>query len=312
MPVRAARCRANARAEFRPRVDAGADRGAALRQRVQPRHHRPQARVRIARSAPRQPPSSCAERDRHRIHQMRAAGLDHIRRTRPRAAPAPSLRRSSAGSRCSVQQQRRRDVNRRRHDIVAALAHVDVIVRVHRLRQARARPAWRSPRWHSCCCWCRNRSETHPPEIDRRAGPSATSSAAPWMALRDRPRQIAQLGVRAGGRMLDEPQCANEGARHAQARCGGKFCIARWVCAPHNASAGTSSAPMLSCSTRVVAVIAPYSAGVRSFTVISRDSTLEAAAPPMSISPSLTHSRRSMAATPASSPESGICSAKPA
>jgi hypothetical protein len=30
----------------------------------------------------------------------------------------------------------------------------------------------------------------------------------------------------------------------------GKFSTARWVCAPHKASAGTLSSPMLSCSTR--------------------------------------------------------------
>src|SRR5438552_16453420 len=30
----------------------------------------------------------------------------------------------------------------------------------------------------------------------------------------------------------------------------GKFCTARWVCAPHSASAGTLTSPMLSCSTR--------------------------------------------------------------
>jgi hypothetical protein len=30
----------------------------------------------------------------------------------------------------------------------------------------------------------------------------------------------------------------------------GKFCTARWVCAPHSASAGTRSSPMLSCSMR--------------------------------------------------------------
>ena len=32
----------------------------------------------------------------------------------------------------------------------------------------------------------------------------------------------------------------------------GKFCTARWVCAPHSASAGTCSSPMLSCSLRVL------------------------------------------------------------
>ncbi|KAG0753708.1 hypothetical protein G6F22_021339 [Rhizopus arrhizus] len=30
----------------------------------------------------------------------------------------------------------------------------------------------------------------------------------------------------------------------------GKFCTARWVCAPQRASAGTCSSPMLSCSIR--------------------------------------------------------------
>ena len=33
----------------------------------------------------------------------------------------------------------------------------------------------------------------------------------------------------------------------------GKFCTARWVCAPHSASAGTSTSPIESCSIRTPA-----------------------------------------------------------
>src|SRR5271169_4296933 len=49
-------------------------------------------------------------------------------------------------------------------------------------------------------------------------------------------------------------------ARGMRRPVGGKFSTARCVWAPHNALAGTSSDPKLSRSTRVVAVIAPYSA----------------------------------------------------
>src|SRR5260370_28531458 len=41
-----------------------------------------------------------------------------------------------------------------------------------------------------------------------------------------------------------------------------KFCTARWVCAPHSASAGTSTSPIESCSTRVF-MSAPPSSRVR-------------------------------------------------
>ena len=66
-------CR-DARGEFRMRVDAGADGGAALRQRVQPRLHRPNARN--AAADLRSPAAEfLTQRDRHRIHQVRASGL---------------------------------------------------------------------------------------------------------------------------------------------------------------------------------------------------------------------------------------------
>src|ERR1700730_2497973 len=57
--------------------------------------------------------------------------------------------------------------------------------------------------------------------------------------------------------------------------------MARWVCAPQRAVVGTSSGPILSCSTRGAVVIAPYSAGFRSFTVISSKSNTEYTHPPM-------------------------------
>jgi hypothetical protein len=63
-------------AEFRPGVDAGADGGAALRQGSQARQHRLQARpagIHLRRPAA----ELLADGERHRVHQMRAAGLDH-------------------------------------------------------------------------------------------------------------------------------------------------------------------------------------------------------------------------------------------
>jgi hypothetical protein len=45
--------------------------------------------------------------------------------------------------------------------------------------------------------------------------------------------------------------------------------MTRWGCSPERAVVGTSSGPILSCSTRGAVVIAPYSAGFGSFTVIS-------------------------------------------
>ncbi len=60
------------------RIDAGADRRAALRERQQPRLHRrePRHAVLDLRAPARQ---LLPQRHRHGVHEMRAAGLDRVR-----------------------------------------------------------------------------------------------------------------------------------------------------------------------------------------------------------------------------------------
>ena len=69
------------------------------------------------------------ERDRHRILQMRAAGLEHVGELVrfPSEAFAKRVRVRHERRRAEQQRQPRR----RREDVVRRLAHVDVIVRVH-------------------------------------------------------------------------------------------------------------------------------------------------------------------------------------
>ena len=113
----------------------------------------------------------------------------------------------------------------------------------------RARPAWRSPRWRSCCSTCPSRSGRRRSGTARRARPAATFSAAARIAsaapLPSRPKPpltsaaaaLIRPSARMNSRGIGWPEI-------------GKFSTARWVCAPHSASAGTCSSPMLSCSVR--------------------------------------------------------------
>ena len=141
-PVSVASSSQNARAELRMRVDAGADRGAALRA-ARSRRGSTAASARIAALDLRAPAGELLpERHRHRIHQVRAAGLDDARRPRAPSRAATSRRCSSAGSSSRAHGERRADVDRGRDHVVAALAHVDVIVR--------DAPACRGAAWRAC------------------------------------------------------------------------------------------------------------------------------------------------------------------
>ncbi len=79
--------------------------------------------------------------------------------------------------------------------------------------------------------------------------PMATSVAADWIALPtplgSRPRPV----LTSAAAPLIKPS-ARMKARGMRCPDTGKFCTARWVCAPHRASAGTCSSPMLSRSVR--------------------------------------------------------------
>ena len=69
------------------------------------------------------------ERDRHRILQVRPAGLEDVARTRRLARKAAGELARVAGRAAGAEQQRQ--ARRRREDVVRGLAHVDVIVRMH-------------------------------------------------------------------------------------------------------------------------------------------------------------------------------------
>ena len=79
--------------------------------------------------------------------------------------------------------------------------------------------------------------------------PCATSAAAAWIAAERSAGMAPSSWFAAAAAFLIRPS-ARMNARGILRPLGGKFWIARWVCAPQSAVAGTSSAPMLSCSTR--------------------------------------------------------------
>jgi hypothetical protein len=72
-----------------------------------------------------------AKADRHRVHKVRPAGLDNIVRFLGPAAEH-ELEMVQRGNQRFVDEQIGRDVDRRRNHVVAALAHVDVVVGMDR------------------------------------------------------------------------------------------------------------------------------------------------------------------------------------
>ena len=118
-------------------------------------------------------------------------------------------------------------------------------------RPPAGRRGWRSPRWRSCWCWCRSRSGR------RRPG-----NAASWRSVGDLERRgsaiaIAHLvGVEQTEFEVDASAAAHLTSPSARMNPRGilspligKFSIARCVCAPQSAVAGTRNSPMLSRST---------------------------------------------------------------
>ncbi len=106
MPVSRCQLLAERGAELRMRIDAGAHRGSALRQSAAAAAPRRAAAPAPCSICVRQPRQFLAQGHRHRIHQMRAAGLDDAAQLRllARAAPRQVLQRRQQ---LLAQQQRR-------------------------------------------------------------------------------------------------------------------------------------------------------------------------------------------------------------
>ncbi len=140
-------------------------------------------------------------------------------------------------------------VDRGGEDVVAGLGGVHVVVRVHLAGPARGWPGWRSPRWRSCSTRCPSRSGTRrsgtgrrsrrrPRARRRRRSRSATfASSTPSSALTSAAAPLIWASARIWAGSSPRPEI-------------GKFSTARWVCARHSASAGTSTSPIVSCSIR--------------------------------------------------------------
>ena len=120
---------AHAGRELRMRVQPGADRRPAERDLAEPRERRLDPRPALTHLSG-VAAELLAERDGHRIHPVRAAGLDDVGelgRLRLQGGFEPLERRQQVVDDLVEGRQ----VDRGREDVVRALAHVDVVVRVH-------------------------------------------------------------------------------------------------------------------------------------------------------------------------------------
>ena len=126
-----ATCLANSAGEFRLRIEAGADRGAALRQRIEILHRDVQPRD-AALDLRGVAGKFLAERQRRRVLGVGAADLDDVRERLflfAQRAQQFAQRRNEVGGDALG----RRDMHRGRERVVRRLAHIDVIVGMNRL-----------------------------------------------------------------------------------------------------------------------------------------------------------------------------------
>ena len=147
-------------------------------------------------------------------------GIASIRCVRPVLTIEPTsrlLRGAARRRRCFerrqqlLAQQQRRALTwiARRDHVVAALAHVDVIVRHARAcRSALRGERARSPRWRSCWCWCRSRSGTRRSGTARRARRRRPRRAPATIASAMSAVEQPERGVGARRGRLDQRQRA--------------------------------------------------------------------------------------------------------
>ena len=174
-PVSSARRSATRAAQLGVRVEAGADRRAAERQLAQVGQRRLERAPCRGRAAP---PSRdlLAERERCRVHEVRAADLDDRRGTRPPSPRASRAAASTAGITRRVKRDRAATWIAVGNDVVRRLAAVHVVVRVDeaalaaRAAEDLARAVGERPRSRSCSSACRCRSATRRAGTRRPAG----------------------------------------------------------------------------------------------------------------------------------------------
>ncbi len=192
------------------RIDPGSDSGTTLREGEQPRLNRSEP-LEAAFDLRTPAGQLLSQGHRHRIHKMRAPRLyngadfallraQHI---------AQMLQR---GHQVTANSQRRTHMNSGRNDVVAALAHVDVIVRMH--------GATETARGERCDHFVRVHVRAR-----ARAGLENVNGKLRIMlagldigrrgvdGARDLGIQQLEPGVGAGGGLLHQAQCADEGAR---------------------------------------------------------------------------------------------------
>ena len=188
------------------RVQAGADGGAAERDLAEPAERRRDARLALAHLR-RVAAELLAERHRHRVHPVRAARLDHVGelvglRLQRRREPVERGQQVVHGL------VERGEMDGRREDVVRALAHVHVVVRVHALARER--------RHHLVRVHVRRGARAGLEDVDRELVVELAvrdAVAGGGDALRLVGVEQAELGVHARGGGLDPAEPARDGNR---------------------------------------------------------------------------------------------------
>ena len=170
------------------------------------------------------------ERDRHRVHQVGAPGLDDVREL-VRLGLQRCLQALQRGQQLRAHLAQRGQVHRRREHVVGGLAHVDVVVRVH--------AALGEVGDHLVRVHVRGGAGAGLEDVDRElvvvlAGRDLVARGRD--ALGDVGVEQAQLGVHPRGRGLDAPshRITGTGTRSPDT---GKLSTALRVSAPQSSSA---------------------------------------------------------------------------
>ena len=140
-------------------------------------------------------------------------------------------------------------------DVVAALAHVDVVVGMH----FRAETPGRKPGDHLVGVHVGTGPRSRLKDIDRKL--RVVLPVGDFQRCRLDGHGLAaleqpKLGIGARCRPLDEPQGTDEVHAASGRPLTGKLSTARWVCAPQSAWSGTRNSPMLSRSYAIIPCLA--------------------------------------------------------
>ncbi len=227
----------------------GADRGAAERQHADRRQRGFDAVARVLhlRGVAAE---LLAERHGRGVHQVRAARL-HDRRELTRLLPQRRDQTVERGQQVDHRHAHGREVDGRREHVVRRLRRVHVVVRMHRAGLAQSLGRERGE--HLVHVHVRRRARPGLEDVDRELVVVAAAAHFGGGVVDGLGHVLvdhAEPSVDGRARALDRGQRGDQRRSSGSPEIG-KLSTARCVCAPHRASSGTSTSPMLSCSMRM-------------------------------------------------------------